>query len=178
MSLPNPGMTFTPFDTLTAAEQNDLVENIEALANGTGLDDTSITPAKLQSGTGTSWGWQSWTPSWVNLTIGNAVVSGKYIQIGKTVLFNLAVIFGTTSAMGTLPTFTLPVTSVTPSNVASLIASGNFSSKPGWATWNSTTTAMLRVWDANNDLQNITPTLPFTWGNGSTILLHGFYQAL
>lgn len=50
MSLPNPGMSFTPLDPLAASEQNDLVENIEALAAGTGLDDAVITPDKLATG--------------------------------------------------------------------------------------------------------------------------------
>lgn len=50
MSLPNPGMSFTPFDPLTAAEQNDLVENIEALADGSGLDDSAIATAKIADG--------------------------------------------------------------------------------------------------------------------------------
>lgn len=31
MALPNPGMSFTPFDPLPASDLNDLVENIEAL---------------------------------------------------------------------------------------------------------------------------------------------------
>ena len=60
MSLPNPSMSFSPFAILTASEMNDLVENIEALAAGTGLNssavatskiaDASVTNAKLASG--------------------------------------------------------------------------------------------------------------------------------
>lgn len=34
MPLPNPGMTFTPFDVLPASDLNDIVENIEALQDG------------------------------------------------------------------------------------------------------------------------------------------------
>lgn len=59
MSLPNPSMSFSPFAILTAEEMNDLVENIESLADGTGFDngaiatsdiaDTAITLAKLNS---------------------------------------------------------------------------------------------------------------------------------
>lgn len=37
MSLPNPSMSFTPFDILTAEEQNNLVENIEYI--GSIVDD-------------------------------------------------------------------------------------------------------------------------------------------
>lgn len=47
MSLPNPGMSFTPFDPLPASDLNDIVENIEALAAGTGLNDDSVTAPKI-----------------------------------------------------------------------------------------------------------------------------------
>jgi len=40
--LPNPGMSFSPFAILTAAELNDLVENIESLADGSGFDVGAI----------------------------------------------------------------------------------------------------------------------------------------
>jgi len=57
--------------------------------------------------------WTSWTPTWTNITIGNATVNGKYKQIGKTVFARLDVTFGTTSSAittgGTLHSFTLPV---------------------------------------------------------------------
>lgn len=52
--LPNPGMNFTPFDPLTAAELDDIVENVEALAAGTGLNDQVVTPDKLDTGAATS----------------------------------------------------------------------------------------------------------------------------
>lgn len=47
MPLPNTGMSFTPFDPLPASDLNDLVENIEALAAGTGLDTAVVTGDKL-----------------------------------------------------------------------------------------------------------------------------------
>lgn len=57
--------------------------------------------------------WASWTPAWTNVTIGNATVSGKYVQIGKTIIARLSVIWGnTTSASGSI-VFSLPVTSAT-----------------------------------------------------------------
>jgi hypothetical protein len=42
MPVPNPSMSFTPFDTLPASDLNDLVENIEALAAGTGFDPGAV----------------------------------------------------------------------------------------------------------------------------------------
>jgi len=50
MALPNLAMSFTPFDILTAAELNDLVENIEALAAGTGLNTSAVTTTKIANG--------------------------------------------------------------------------------------------------------------------------------
>lgn len=50
MALPNLGMDFTAFDPLTAAEMDDLVENIEALAAGTGLNDSAVITAKIAAG--------------------------------------------------------------------------------------------------------------------------------
>lgn len=47
MALPHPSMAFTPFDVLTADEMNDLVDNIEALADGSGLNNLAITTAKI-----------------------------------------------------------------------------------------------------------------------------------
>ena len=52
MSLPNPSMSFSPFAILTAEEMNNLVENIEALAAGTGIAAGAITFAQT---TGMGW---------------------------------------------------------------------------------------------------------------------------
>jgi len=50
MSLPVPTMVFTPFDPLPASDLNDIVENVEALAAGTGLNDASVTAEKTAFG--------------------------------------------------------------------------------------------------------------------------------
>ena len=49
MGLPNPSMNFTPLDPLPASDLNDLVENIEALADGSGIDDNAVDPQKLNN---------------------------------------------------------------------------------------------------------------------------------
>ena len=54
MALPNPSMAFTPFDILLAEELNDLVENIESLADGTGFDAGAIGTTDLADGAVTS----------------------------------------------------------------------------------------------------------------------------
>lgn len=54
--------------------------------------------------------WQPYTPTWTNMTIGNAVVSCRYKKIGKTVFVRIQVALGSTSSsaantviQGTLP---------------------------------------------------------------------------
>jgi hypothetical protein len=86
-----------------------VAEYFETLQDGSALAAGAITPNKLVSDTGTTWTWQSWTPTWTNFNIGNGTVVARYRQIGKNVRFNIRVIFGSTTSIGTAPTFTLPV---------------------------------------------------------------------
>lgn len=51
MALPNPGMVAVPFDIYTAEELNDTYANIEALADGSGLDDGAVTADKIDFAT-------------------------------------------------------------------------------------------------------------------------------
>lgn len=46
-NLPNQSMSFSPFAILTAEELNDLVENIESLADGSGIGDGAIDTTQL-----------------------------------------------------------------------------------------------------------------------------------
>lgn len=50
MPLPNTGMDFTAFDALTATQMDDLVENIEALADGSGLNADSVPASAINFG--------------------------------------------------------------------------------------------------------------------------------
>jgi len=50
MALPNPSMAFIPFAILTADEMNDLVENDQALAAGTGFNTGAIPTSALANG--------------------------------------------------------------------------------------------------------------------------------
>lgn len=72
MALPNPGMDFTAFDTLPAASLDDMVENIEALADGSGLDDKAIATAKLDDGYSLL-GYTERTSSFTSTTAGSMV---------------------------------------------------------------------------------------------------------
>lgn len=49
-NLPNQDMEFNPFDPLPASQLNDLVENTESLADGSGIGDEAVTPEKRSGG--------------------------------------------------------------------------------------------------------------------------------
>lgn len=54
--------------------------------------------------------WTSWTPTLANMSLGNGTLACKYVQAGKIVIATFRITLGTTSTVGTNPTFTLPVT--------------------------------------------------------------------
>ena len=126
--------------------------------------------------------WSTWTPTWTNLTIGNGTNSFSYLQMGKSVWFKGTTTLGSTSSIGTGPTFTLPVTSVTILNAVFPI--GNFiydnnsgSGFNGYVAWASTTTGKLEIWDTNNNFGQVTATNPLAFGTNYKIHVQGFYEA-
>ena len=104
------GIQPTIFDAkadLLTATANDTPARLAVGANNTVLVADSV------EATGLKWGggWTTWTPTWVNLTVGNGTLTARYQQIGKTINFELRFVMGSTSSMGSLPNFTLPVSS-------------------------------------------------------------------
>lgn len=147
----------------------------------TNITDAAVTPAKLVAGSGTGWAWQSWTPTWTNLTPGNGVNSSKYTQIGKTVFFTVDFVLGTTSSVGTGPIFSLPLTSAAitigfPVAWGRILDSGTGYFNPT-AELASTTTAVLKYWDTNNAAAGITASAPMVWTNPDSIWVMGWFQA-
>lgn len=146
------------------------------------ITDSAVTPAKLLTGTGTSWAWQSWTPTFTNLS-GGAITSAKYIQIGKTVFFELLYTLAGAGVAGNV-TFTLPVTAssaYTQSSIGSttLDDTGN-NSYMGQVSMASTTTAFIYVNNTNSTylgVSALSSTVPFTWGSTDRIAAAGWYEA-
>lgn len=149
--------------------------------------DGSIDPEHLITGTGTSWVWQSWVPTWTNITVGNGTVTAKYTQIGKTVMGRLVFEFGSTSAVSGSSSFTLPVTSV------ALESGGN--DQPigqtyfrdtgttvftGVLTLENTTKALIRVGTAGGTYVSSTTTsssVPMTWATTDQLSVTFLYEA-
>lgn len=136
-------------------------------------------------GSGTAY--TSYTPTFANTTLGNGTVAGKYQQFGKTVFFRASFILGSTSAVSTSPTVTLPVTSASSTYTASISPIGNVylndngvASYASQLLWATTSTASFPAFGSASSYVNatgITSTIPFTWATADGIYLSGTYEA-
>ena len=148
--------------------------------------DSAITPAKLLAGAGTSWPWQSWSPTWTNLTVGNGTVVANYVQIGKTVHFRLRITWGsTTSASGNVG-FSPPTTPI-----AELAASQGYFIGVGkvldvgvaeYMVWPIvTSTSLISLYTMNvagtyGTGLALSNTVPITWATGDVLEVTGTYE--
>lgn len=146
------------------------------------ITDGAVTPAKLQSGTGTGWSWQSFTPSWTNLTIGNATVVASYTQIGKTIIGSMYVVLGSTSSMGSNPNFVPPVAASANYNNGAVnysvgtIQMGN--AQFGNVFFNGSNTKLQLAYNATaTTLGTVDSTHPLSWTTGTVFTIEFTYQA-
>lgn len=129
--------------------------------------------------------WQSWTPTLTNLTIGNGTLTCAYTQVGKTVIGRFTVLFGTTTSMGTIPTFSLPVTASSTTFTGGcqgmvMLKDANAGSFLGVLFATSTTVMAIYAYNASSTYAltaNITSTVPFTWATNDYIAGMFSYEA-
>lgn len=143
----------------------------------------SVVPEDLVTGTGTTWVWSDWTPTYANITVGNGTVSARYKQIGKTVHFSYTLVLGSTSAIGSSPTFTLPVTAYSAGkyNFTAYALDSGTTRVPLFAdTFGSTTVVGLfavNTAGTYGSQATITSTVPFTWTTSDELHIDGAYEA-
>lgn len=147
------------------------------------ITDAAVTPAKLVAGTGSTWAWQSWTPTLANITLGTGSSVGKYNQAGDTVTFSWIFTFGASgSAMGTAPTITLPVAPVgmtVNDHVAFGTATDTSAGQPYWVRSvfvSGSTIKIFALGGATGTDGNITSTNPYTWASTDTLQVTGSYR--
>lgn len=153
------------------------------------VNDAAITPAKLLAGTGTTWPYASYTPTFTNFTLGNGTLAASYRQIGKLVHFKISITLGTTSSVsaGTDFIFTLPVTSVSTYtqyfDVLGMINLRDTSAATGYvgtANWYSTTQGVLQRFIVSGSAivnDNVDSDEPFVWASTDQIKIEGTYEA-
>lgn len=137
----------------------------------------------LFAGTGA---WTSWAPTLANITVGNGVTTALFAREGRLIAFELKFVMGSTSAMGSNPTFTLPVTAAAryAVNIDHYGTISIFDTAPaiysGMSFVSSTTIGLLGVYNASATYATITgftSAIPFTWGTGDAFVVKGFYES-
>ncbi len=182
------GHTSPTIVTVANLQISNGVLNSANAVTATSVADGAIQPKALVTGTGSGWAWQSYTPTWTNVSVGNGTQASKYMQIGKTVFVRVSLIFGTTTTTSSDITFTLPVTSVSYPGTSSVPVLGDircYDSSAvlvyiGHVTWASTTTAISRFELASGTYvtqQVNTGTAPATWATGDEFSFNFFYEA-
>jgi hypothetical protein len=124
--------------------------------------------------------WTDWVPTLTNLTLGNGTQIAKYRQLGKTVDFIWQLTLGSTSAVGTTPSFTLPVAASTdystyPPWFGMLNDASSSVKPPAVLNLSSTTTVIIQYFSSLNTVANLSSTVPFTWTTSDVLSAQATY---
>ncbi len=130
--------------------------------------------------------WEDWTPTWVGLTVGDAVVNARYMRVGRKVDWFLHVKMGSTSVVTGFMTFSLP-SEVRYYNVADAHCVGygtlyNAAPLEKFQTvgrLNSSTTVRISVINTTSTYASFSSagtTTPFVWSTNDRIFLRGTYE--
>lgn len=161
---------------------------IAATANDTparlavGANDLVLTAASGEA-TGLKYtgGYTSWTPTWSGLTVGNGTVTARYTQVGKTVRFDMQLLFGSTTSITTsYPSFTLPVALAKTSVQCAgfWIDSGTAKYFNSYYLDNANLVFFITTNVAGTypSEAGISPTVPFTWTTNDIAVVSGSYE--
>jgi hypothetical protein len=145
--------------------------------------DGSVLPEHLVTSSGTSWAWQTWAPTYANITVGGGTLVARYNIIGKTVFceWNLLCNVGTTS-VGSSITISLPVTAAAryanmDRHSVGLATAVDDTTKVwgGVAMIDNSTSVVAIRWDDGTG--GLDTTIPFTEVTGDTFSATWTYEA-
>lgn len=171
-------------DIITATAADTMVRK------AVGANATVLMADSTQSD-GLIWGgaWQAYTPTWGSTgtapAIGNGTLSGRFVQIGKLIVFTIHWAAGSTTTFGTGQyTFTFPVTSATaPGGVVARVYSfdssaGNFNMANALHSISTVFNIQYPLTWPSGAQTSYTNTTPFTWATSDTIDISGSYEAI
>ena len=148
------------------------------------VNGTTLNASQLTSAFGNG-GWTTYTPTLTNLTLGNGSMSASYMQIGKTVFVSIKFTLGSTSAVGSGPLFSLPVTANARYLATQIIGNATFidtgvTTYPGVSRLASTTTAGPLALNAAGTYlatTGVASGVPFTFGSTDVLMIEIEYEA-
>lgn len=120
--------------------------------------------------------WTSFTPTWTNLTAGNATQSFRYTEVGDVMHIEGIITLGSTSSVSTAPRFTIPNsragTGVTLGSWVRFedLGVNNFHGLL-YTSANSIELYTVAVNATYPTLANVSSTVPFTWGSGDVMYI-------
>lgn len=126
--------------------------------------------------------WSVWVPALTNLTLGNGTVTARYRRLGKTVDYHFKFVLGSTSAVGTQPAFTLPVSAhssySTFQDIIGMadLADPGVANRTGMVRWDGGK-AVIFAFNTTGVQVDVTATVPHTWGVGDSLSVSGTYEA-
>jgi hypothetical protein len=139
------------------------------------ITDNTVIIRDSTTASGLNWStdWTSYTPTWTSTgtapSLGNGTLSGRYIQIGKTVFAQIYFQAGSTTTFGTANwRFSLPVATNVLNASAALLPGGAYVEDAGVAGYTrscrrvSSTTITFNS-ELNAELANV---VPFVWSTG------------
>lgn len=174
--------------TWVAQDDSNAIQNAIVDAKGDLIAATAAdTPARLAVGTNTApliadstaatglkWDydtWTSYTPSAINVTVGNGTMVAKYKQIGRVMHVYIQFTLGSTSAIGSDAGFGYPVAGVSESR-----------NGRSWYYDVSTQNHYIGWWSSSGYLKYqglfgvVNATTPFTWATGDVIAAAMTYE--
>jgi hypothetical protein len=174
------GIQPTIFDAkgdLLTATANDTPARLAVGANNLYLvaDSTAATGLKYE-GTITSW-----TPTFVNFTLGNGTLIAEYQRVGNNVFCYVEVVLGSTSSVSGDVNFTLPIGTTKRGffNGSSYYLEAGVQALAGNIEFFGAN-AYFRLVNANSTYivfgQNLSATIPFTWGTGDKMAAYFYYE--
>lgn len=162
----------------TTPDNTDLVKDgaLAIRTLGSAIDTTLFN-------SGATTAWVTFTPTLTNITLGNGTLTARYKQIGKTVLGQVRLTFGTTTSITGAPTrVNLPVTAATANDFSFpmyILDSGTADYVGRAQLFN---TAYLELYVNNvagtyGAISAISATVPMTWTTNDKFSINFAYEA-
>lgn len=128
--------------------------------------------------------WTNYTPTFTNLTVGNATINFSYSQLGKTVNVRGYLTFGTTTSVSGLISISLPVNTATTIGGPVIgharyndTGTASYSGIASVASASTVACTIANVAATYPTIINTSATIPHTWANLDVLMINLTYVA-